>query len=124
MVTLDLYSQQLERVQKTLHQKEPALVNRKDVLLLHDSAKPYVEREVNNTIHKLGWEALCHPPYLPDLALSDYPFFIPWTIIFVLNPSPMKQTCANPPEFYCKGIGQLETRRQKLLDVDGDYYED
>ncbi|GFU42684.1 histone-lysine N-methyltransferase SETMAR [Trichonephila clavipes] len=91
-VTADLYSQQSERVQRVLHQKEPALVNRKSVLLLHDNARPHVARVGRNTIQRLSWETLCHPPYLLDLA----PFSllttssIPWTIIFVVNSSPMK----------------------------------
>ncbi|GFY37241.1 histone-lysine N-methyltransferase SETMAR [Trichonephila inaurata madagascariensis] len=58
---------------------------------------------------------------------------IPWTIIFVVNPSPMKQTYAKAltdffasytPEFYRKGIEQLETHWQQMLDADGDYFED
>ncbi|GFY45936.1 uncharacterized protein TNIN_212181 [Trichonephila inaurata madagascariensis] len=43
-VIADLYSQQLEHVQQALHQKEPALVNRKGVLILHDYEKPLVAR--------------------------------------------------------------------------------
>ena len=42
MVTGDLYSQQLEHVQQALCQKEPALVNCKGVLFLHDNARPHV----------------------------------------------------------------------------------
>src|SRR5215813_10583479 len=71
MVTADLYSQQLERVQ----QKEPALVNHKGVLFLHYNAGPHVMRVTMNTIQRFGWEALCHPPYSPDLAPSDYHLF-------------------------------------------------
>ncbi|GFW26789.1 histone-lysine N-methyltransferase SETMAR [Trichonephila clavipes] len=67
-VTADLYSQQFERVQQTLHQKEPVLVNRTGVLLLHDKSRPHVTRVAMNTIQQLGWETLFHPPYSPDLA--------------------------------------------------------
>ncbi|GFY79093.1 histone-lysine N-methyltransferase SETMAR [Trichonephila inaurata madagascariensis] len=58
---------------------------------------------------------------------------IHWTIIFMVNPSPMKQTCAKLsrtslrptfPEIYRKGIEQLETRWLKVLNADGDYFED
>ena len=73
-VTGDLYSQQLERVQQALHQKEPALVNRKGVLFLHDNARPHVASGPN-TIQQLGWETLCHLPYSPNLAPSDYHLF-------------------------------------------------
>ena len=73
-ITGDLYSQQLERVQQALRLKEPALVNRKGVLFLHDNARPHVARVVRDTI-QLGWETLCHPPYSPDLAPTDYHLF-------------------------------------------------
>src|SRR5215813_11679731 len=57
----------------------------------------------------------------------------PWTIIFVKNPSPMKQTCgfeftnffaSKTFAFYRKWIAQLETRWQMVLDADGAYFED
>ena len=74
-ITGDLYSQQLERVQQALRQKEPALVNRKGILFLHDNARPHVARVVRDTIQQLGWETLYHPPYSPDLAATDYHLF-------------------------------------------------
>ena len=74
-ITGDLYSQQLEPVQQTLTQKEPALVNHKGVLFLHDNVRPHVVRVVRDTIQQLGWEALRHPPYSPDLAPTDYRLF-------------------------------------------------
>ena len=49
-VTGDLYSQQLERVQQALSQKDSALVNRKGVLFLHDNARTHVARVVRDTI--------------------------------------------------------------------------
>ena len=41
-VTEDLYSQQLERMQQALQQKEPAVENQKVVHFLHDNARPQV----------------------------------------------------------------------------------
>ncbi|GFX26874.1 histone-lysine N-methyltransferase SETMAR [Trichonephila clavipes] len=111
-VAADLYSQQLERVQQALHQKETALVNRKGEMLLHDNARSHFARVARNTIQRHGWETLCHPPYSPDLAPSDYHLFT-WIIIFVVNPSPMKQACAKlsrtslrltPPSFTARGL--------------------
>ncbi|KAF2360180.1 Transposase type 1 [Trinorchestia longiramus] len=74
-VTRDLYSQQLERVQQALRQKEPALVNRKCVLFLHDNTRPHVVPVVRDTIQQPRWKTLCHPNYSPDLAPSDYHLF-------------------------------------------------
>ncbi|GFY17886.1 histone-lysine N-methyltransferase SETMAR [Trichonephila clavipes] len=83
-------------------------------------------------IQRLGWETLCHPPYPPDLVSSDYHLFH-----FLDNHLRDKSftnkadVCqaltgftSHTPESNCKGIEQLETRRQKVLDADGDYFED
>ncbi|GFW25953.1 histone-lysine N-methyltransferase SETMAR [Trichonephila clavipes] len=130
-VTEDWYSQQFECVQQT--QKEPALVNRKGVPLLHDNARPHIARRARNTKPRLGWETSHHSPYSPDLAHQITTSSIPWTIIFVVNSSPMKQTCAKlswtslrptPPNFTARGLKKVETRWQKVLDAGGDYFED
>ncbi|GFW99901.1 histone-lysine N-methyltransferase SETMAR [Trichonephila clavipes] len=42
---------------------------------LNDEALPQVARVARNTIQRLGWETLCHPPYSSDLAPSDYLLF-------------------------------------------------
>ncbi|GFW98500.1 histone-lysine N-methyltransferase SETMAR [Trichonephila clavipes] len=128
-VTVDLYSQQLERIQQALHQKEPTLVNRKGVLLLHDNARLHVVRVARNTIQRLGWETLCHPPYSPDLAPSYYHLFHSLDNNLrgksFTNEADVRQTltdifASHTPELYRKGIEQLATRWQKMLDADGD----
>ncbi|GFT67235.1 histone-lysine N-methyltransferase SETMAR [Nephila pilipes] len=64
-----------KEVQQSLQRKEPALVNRKGILILHDNARPHVTRVVRDTIQRLDCDTLCHPPHSPDLAQSDYPLF-------------------------------------------------
>lgn len=75
-VTADVYSAQLERVQSALLQKQPSLVNRWGVILQHDNARPHIARATRETIQRLNWEVLPHPPYSPDLAPSDYHLFL------------------------------------------------
>ncbi|GFU63328.1 histone-lysine N-methyltransferase SETMAR [Trichonephila clavipes] len=124
-VTADLNSQQLERVQQALHQKEPELVNRKGVLLLHDNARPHVARVARKTIQQLDWETLCHHPYSPDLASSEYHLFHSLDNHFrgksFTNEADVCQAltdffASHTPEFYRKGIEQLETCWHKVLD--------
>ena len=44
-VTADLYVQKLQQlVHQSLLEKRPALVNRKNVVLLHDNARPHTAR--------------------------------------------------------------------------------
>jgi [histone H3]-lysine36 N-dimethyltransferase SETMAR len=131
-ITGALYSTQLERVHQALKQKEPALVNRRGVLFLHDNARPHVARVARDTIQRLGWETLCHPPYSPDLAPSDYHLFHSLDNHLRGKSFPNEEAvrqalttffASQPPEFYRTGIAQLETRWQKVLDADGDYFE-
>ena len=132
-ITVDLYSQQLERVQQALRLKELVLVNRKGVLFLHDNARPHVARVVRDTIQQLGWETLYHPPYSPDLAPIDYNLFHSLDNHFRGKSFTNEQTYVKPlrtsllpkpRSSTAKGIEQLVTRCQKVLDADGDYFED
>ena len=72
-VDVDLYSQQLERVNEILRRRYPALVNRNRVLLQQDNSRPQTARTTLTKIQELGGIQLSHP----DLASSDhYPFSI------------------------------------------------
>lgn len=54
--TLDLYSQQLARVQQALKQNEPDIFKHMGVLFLHDNAKHRVVWVAKDTTRRLGWE--------------------------------------------------------------------
>ncbi|KAF2346897.1 Origin recognition complex subunit 5 [Trinorchestia longiramus] len=106
-----------------LRQKEPALVNRKGVLFLHDNARPHAAPVVRDTIQQLEWETLCHPLYSSGLAPSDYHLFHSLDNHLrrksFTNEADLRQAltdffASKTPEFYRKGIEQLETRWQKL----------
>jgi histone-lysine N-methyltransferase SETMAR len=47
----------------------------KTVLLHHDNVQPPAAVATIETIQKLNFELLPHPPYSPDLAPSDYHLF-------------------------------------------------
>ena len=44
---------------------------------LQDNARPHVAARTANTIQKLKWNVLPHPPYSPELDPSDYYLFGP-----------------------------------------------
>ena len=44
---------------------------------LQDNARPHVAACTMDTIHKLKWNVLPHPPYSPELVPSDYHLFGP-----------------------------------------------
>ena len=49
----------------------------KEFMLHHDKARPHTAARTVQTINRLGWELLPHPPYKPDLAPSDFTFLVP-----------------------------------------------
>ncbi|KAF2368840.1 hypothetical protein FHG87_000395 [Trinorchestia longiramus] len=53
----------------------PASVNRRDPILLYDNTCPHAARMTLQKLTDLGYETLLHPPYSPDLSLTDYHFF-------------------------------------------------
>lgn len=129
-ITADRYVQQLQRVQEKLHEKRPALVNRKNVILLHDNARPHTARVTQEKILELGWSVLPHPPYSPDLAPTDYHLFC--SLQNFLNgktfnsEEQVRQAVENffqskPTTFYKEGIDKLPGRWEKVIQNSGDY---
>ena len=74
-ITADVYCEELNTMMERLAHLQPALVNRSSPLLLHDNARPHTAQQTVSTLQELGLEVLCHPPYSPDLAPTDYYFF-------------------------------------------------
>ena len=78
------------------------------------------------------WELLDHPPYIPDLAPSDFHVF-PKLKEYLggkrfENDDVLKETVTNwlnaqAAEFYDEGIQKLVPRLNKCLDILGDYVE-
>ena len=69
-------SAQLERDHSALLQKQPSVITRRGVILQHDDARPHIARTARDTIIRMDWEVLPHPPYSSDLRPSDYHLFL------------------------------------------------
>jgi len=44
----------------------------KDVVIQHDNARPHTSRQTQCALQQLELPTIPHPPYSPDLALSDF----------------------------------------------------
>ena len=53
----------------------PMWVNLQDIILLHDYAQTRVARMKLQKLTDFAYETFPHPPYSPDLSLTDYKFF-------------------------------------------------
>jgi hypothetical protein len=59
------------KVRPALHCEQPELLER-GITLLRDSATPHHNHDVQNLVHRWGWEVLACPPCSPDLAPCGY----------------------------------------------------
>ena len=65
-----------DRLNPAIRSKHRGLLS-KGVVLLHDNARPHTSAHTAETLRKLKFEVMAHPPYSPDLAPSDYHLFGP-----------------------------------------------
>jgi histone-lysine N-methyltransferase SETMAR len=73
-INADQYIQTLQEVRQAIRRKRVGMLTR-GVKLLHDNATPHTAGKTRETIEKMGWEILKHPPHSPDLAPSDFHLF-------------------------------------------------
>lgn len=104
----------------------------KNVILLHDNARPHSANITRQKVEQFGWEILEHPAYSPDLSPCDFHLF-----------GPLKETLGGqrfdsdqavetfvlqwlrdrPKSFYDNGIKKLPIRWEKCIARAGDYVE-
>ncbi|XP_029644316.1 histone-lysine N-methyltransferase SETMAR-like [Octopus sinensis] len=120
-ITAKVYCNQRAEMHAHLQKMRPALVNRRDPILLYDNAKSHVTRMTLQEITDLGYEILPDPPY-SDLSPTDYhflkhlnTFFSDKTFRFKLEvDSTFKDFLTSKPiSFYQRGINNLVDRWQR-----------
>ena len=85
----------------------------------HDDARPHTSLKTHEVISSFGWKTISYPPYLPDLAQSDFHLFGPlkeslrWQHFFnyeEVKTAVRKWLKTQPVEFYNEGICALIKR--------------
>jgi histone-lysine N-methyltransferase SETMAR len=99
----------------------------KGVLLQHENAWPHTARSTAATIQDPSFECPPHPPYLPDLAPSDFHVFGPLKESF-RSDKKVKQVVhewlrSQPKEFFPSGIHALLKCWNTCIERNGDYIE-
>ena len=113
--------------------KQPALVNRRQVLFFQDNARPHVAKMTLAKIAELNWEIMLHPPYSPDLFPRDF-------LLFLSLDNHIKNRTFNIEDhlkmevhnffqsrtkgFYQNGIPKLLNRWEKAIECEGSYFDE
>lgn len=104
----------------------------RDVLLLHDNARPHTAAVTTQKLAKMQWTPLDHPPYSPDLSPCDFHMFGPLKKALggerFANDQQVEQFVRNwlgtrPKSFFENGINKLPVRWEKCITKEGNYVE-
>jgi histone-lysine N-methyltransferase SETMAR len=129
-VTARIYTTQLANLKAKLD-SDPYWAGH--VFFQHDNARPHVANVTRSTLQGYGWEVICHPPYSPDLAPSDYHLFRSLKNHLAgrsfTNRQAMETGLADffaskPKSFYREGIHDLPRRWTKVICNYGEYVVD
>jgi hypothetical protein len=100
------------------------------VSFLQDTARLHVAARTMDTIQKLKWNFLPHPPYRQDLAASDNHLFGPLKVHLggkrfrnneKVIPAVQEWLHCQPKDFFLSGIRKLPDRWRKCIVYRGDY---
>lgn len=75
-VNAEYYCQLLDEAKQAYRRKRRGQPIR-NVILLHDNARPHTAAVTREKLEKMFWTPLEHPPYSPDLSPCDYHLFGP-----------------------------------------------
>jgi len=132
-ITSESYCVQLDEMYAKLRLKQPILVNRHGPIMLHDNARPHGSRLTMRKLQELQFEVLAHPPYSPDLSPTDYHLFRSlgnhlhdqrYTNQNAIISSFEEFLEQKNASFYKNGIFDLPTRWQRIIDVNGEYFDE
>ena len=110
---------------------QPALVNIKGPILLHDNVWPHITQPTLQKLSELGYKVLPHPPCSPDLSPTDYHFFKHLGNFLQGKCFHNQQEAENAFQeffkslstgFYTTGINKFISCWQKCVDCNGYYF--
>ena len=94
------------------------------------NARPHTSRKTTEGVANFGWMILPHPPYSPDLALSDFNLLAP--LKTAAQRFPDRNTVIAAVKIWTTSVGAdvhepditaLVHRRQKSIETGDDYVE-
>ena len=129
-ITAESYCEEIDEMYRKLRQQQPALVNRRDLVLLHDNVRPHVSQITVRKLNELSFDVLPHPPYSPDLSPTDdhlFKHFDNFLTGRTFSSQDQAKTTfvdfieSRAPNFYADEMNRLVLRWQKCTDSKGTY---
>ena len=128
-ITSEKYDQQIDEMHWKLQHLQPATVNRKGPLLLHDNNWSHFTQSMLQKSNNLGYKVLPQLSYSPDLSPHSYHFFKHFNN-FAGQMLPQPAGCRNAfqefIESQCRGFyttGINFSPWQKSVDCNGSYFD-
>lgn len=131
-INSEYYMALLDRLSEEIKNKRPHM-QKKKVLFHQDNAPCHKSMKTMAKLNELRFELLCHPPYSPDLAPSDYWLFADLKRMlqgkkFGSNEEVITEVEAyfanKDKSFYEKGIKKLEERWTQCINCEGEYLDE
>ncbi|GFV49334.1 histone-lysine N-methyltransferase SETMAR [Trichonephila clavipes] len=128
----DTYCQRLNCLKLAIDQKRPELANRRGIVFHQDNARPHTPVVTRQKLWELGWEVLMHPPYSPNLALSEYHLFLTFQNFLSDKKFGSREDCesrlqelfANKnQDFYERCFMKLPLKWQQIIPQNGAYFD-
>jgi histone-lysine N-methyltransferase SETMAR len=73
-ITSEVYCKTLKELHRAIQNKRHGMLT-SAVLLLYDNVRPHAAACTRALLEHFSWELIDHPPYSPDLTLSDNSLF-------------------------------------------------
>lgn len=132
--TAERYQRQLIHLEKALEEKRPCDDQEtRQVILQYDNVLPHAAKAMKDVICNLGWEILPRVPHSPDLVPSDYHMFQAlqyrmgdsyyFNTVEDIQESIKDFIDCKPLSFFDDGIRELPERWSKVIDNNGDYFD-
>jgi histone-lysine N-methyltransferase SETMAR len=130
-INADRYIASLEKLKGDIRNKRRG--DSKPFILHHDNARPHTAQKTTETVTRLKFGLLMHPPYSPDLAPADFALFPQMKSCLrgkiYENRDNLEQEVRHsllhqiPRESYGSAIDGLLSRWKKCVQLGGDYVE-
>ena len=131
-VNAEYYKGVLDRLISRIRRVRPALYHSRDFFLLHDNAQAHSAAIIWQFLTQKQVATLHHPPYSPDLSLSDY-FLFPKVKLNLkgarfdtteeIQKAVTDQLNKIPSEDFSNAMKKVETRANLCITSNGCYFE-